>query len=239
MSQPIVIPQLDGPVYAAPAHAAMLAPAGLIVIDDDDAVVPVLPNEEQPTGLVKSLCATLKEMKKGKDISLPIKKIKNIGAKISIFKQSKTGYIFNIAPTEFEVEDDSIFRCNYQRNVTLNEPESDFILRVVKDILITLKTVQINKLYGTLMTTTPVPQTMKMDALWIDFCEEFKDDENLVMALNECCVCFTMTKTTTNCGHTVCLECISKIKTETEVEDYIIEDYKNCPMCRQRIVCLK
>ena len=82
---------------------------------------------------------------------------------------------------------------------------------------------------GCLTTTEPAPKSQKMDEMWSEFCQEFKDDETIELAMNECCVCFSLTKTKTNCGHTVCLECVSKI--QRDPNEYL----KNCPLCRQQI----
>ena len=212
----------------------------------DVQVVPeavVVPNHTMPTpltGLIKSLCASLKEMRKGKCLLLPVKKINNISVEVSIAKERKSIYILNFRPTEFNVEEDSLYETIYERigdDATRGLTEDDFILHVVKDALVVLKKVKIDKLNGKFVTAPPSPQEVKLDAMWTDFCQEFKDEEHMVLSMNECCVCFTVTKTMTNCEHTVCLDCISKLRTEAVAGEHN-SNQKICPMCRQRILFL-
>jgi hypothetical protein len=196
----------------------------------EDQVVPVAP---APISLVQTLCAYLKEMRRGKYLIIPIKKICNINAEVSIHKETRNSYILNIGPTDFSVDDDSLYEVNYTRDGTALS-ETDFIDYIVQNTLTALKTIKIDKLNGKFTTSAPSPQALKTDAMWTAFCQEFKDEEHMVLSLNECCVCFTVTKTTTNCDHTVCLDCISKLRTEPDEHNQ-----KNCPMCRQRILFLK
>ena len=45
-----------------------------------------------------------------------------------------------------------------------------------------------------------------------------------------CCVCLELTNTKTRCGHTLCVECWSQIKSVRNTETECYED--PCPMCR-------
>ncbi len=196
----------------------------------------------EPSGLIKSFCSSLKEMRKGRCLLLPIKKINNISVEVSITKDHKFNYILNIGPTEFSVAEDSLYEVNFDNRIagSIMTEEDIFIEYVVKVSLSNLKKIKIDKMNGCLTTTEPAPKCQKMDDMWAEFCQEFKDEENLELTINECCVCFTMTKTLTNCGHTVCLECIAKLKTDDVAEDVVMRSVKhiNCPMCRQRIMFL-
>jgi hypothetical protein len=116
--------------------------------------------------------------------------------------------------------------------------EDEFIEYIVQKTLLALKSIKIDKLNGKFTTTTPTPQDMKTNAMWTAFCQEFKDDEHMGLSMNECCVCFTLTKTTTNCEHAVCLECISKLRTEAVNDEQSNIKQKSCPLCRQRILFL-
>lgn len=194
-----------------------------------------------PVSLVQSLCASLKGLRKGRCILLPIKKICNVKSEVSIAKENKNTYIFNIGPTQFNVADDSLYETIYNRqedNETRNFSEDEFIEHVVKNTLTELKKIKIDKLNGLFITEEQTLNAQKVDDMWSEFCQEFKDDEHIELIIKECCVCFTMTKTTTNCGHTVCLECISKLKTEHVADDAAMRNHIGCPMCRQRILCL-
>ena len=195
----------------------------------------------EPSGLIKSLCASLKEMRKGRCLLLPIKKINNISVEVSITKENKANYVLNIGPTEFSVAEDSLYEMVFDNRIAGSTMEEDkFIDYVVKVSLANLKKIKIDKMNGCLTTTEPAPKSQKMDEMWSEFCQEFKDEENMELTINECCVCFTMTKTLTNCGHTVCLECIAKLKTDDIAEDAVMRNAKHitCPMCRQRILFL-
>jgi hypothetical protein len=211
-ADPFVEPMLEQPIFAEPIEAPI------------------------PMTLVQSLCSSLKELRKGKYLMLPIRKILNINVEVTIHKENKNIYILNIGPTDFSVDDDSLYEVIYKREGTpLSEDE--FIEYTVQNTLSVLKKIKIDKLNGKFTTTL---KSTKTDALWTAFCQEFKDEENIVLSLNECCVCFTITKTTTNCEHSVCLDCISKLRTEAVADDELMRNVKkkNCPMCRQRILFL-
>jgi len=145
--------------------------------------------------------------------------------------------MLDIAPIDFTVgDDDSLYYKVYEREGTALS-ENDFITYIVNQTLVALKTIKIDKLNGNFTTSAPSPQVVKTDAMWTAFCQEFKDEEHMVLSMNECCVCFTVTKTMTNCEHTVCLDCISKLRTEAVAGEHNINQ-KICPMCRQRILFL-
>ena len=191
-----------------------------------------------PATLVQMLCVRVKAMRKGSYLLFPVKKINNISVEATIHKQRKSCYIFSIEPTEFSVGEDGLYETIYDRqgdDATREMTEEEFIQYIVRDTLAVLKTVKIDKLNGKFSTTLLTPDELKTEAMWSEFCQEYKDDENIVLAINECCVCFTSTKTMTNCEHAVCLECISKLRMEQVVEG----QQRSCPLCRQRILYLK
>lgn len=190
-----------------------------------------------PITLIHSLSTSLKELRKGKYLMLPIRKISNINVEVTIHKETRNTYILNIGPTDFSVDDDSLFEVIYRREGP-HVSEDDFIDYIVKNTLIALKAIKIDKLNGKFTASPLSDQETKTDALWSAFCQEFKDEENIVLSMNECCVCFTVTKTTTNCEHAVCLDCISKLRTEAIADEHN-HNQKICPMCRQRILFLK
>ena len=49
---------------------------------------------------------------------------------------------------------------------------------------------------------------------------------------NECCVCYEKTMSKTNCHHSICIQCASKIKKDIS-EGF--EDVRKCPMCRNEL----
>jgi hypothetical protein len=198
-----------------------------------------VPNFTAPASLVKSFCTNLNEMRNERSIVLPIKKINNISVEVAIAKESKHVYILSIEPTQFSVVEDSLYEEIYNR---AHHPESrdftenEYLEYIVKKILWVLKNITIDKLNGQFVAFRK-PINNKFDELWIEFCQEFKEVEHLELTIKECCVCFTMTKTITNCGHFVCLECISKLRIEPpEAPEH--NQRISCPMCRQRILSI-
>ena len=197
----------------------------------------------EPTALIQSLCSSLKALRKGRCLLLPIKKINNISVEVSLTKENKNMYILNIGPLYFNVAEDSLYESIYDRlndDLTKAFNEDEFIQYIVKDTLSALKKIKIDKLNGVFTTDPPTPKDQQMDDMWANFCQEFKEEEHIDLTINECCVCFTMTKTLTNCGHTVCLECISRLRTEAHADDETMRNVNHisCPMCRQRIAHL-
>jgi hypothetical protein len=197
-------------------------------------IVPLIPDDNisltVPASLIQSLCVTFKDMQIGDDLLFPINKICNLNVNVFITKHVRNHYTFTIHLTHFNVENDRIYDKNYS-NVENVFDEENFIQYIAKNILSELKKIKIDKLNGKFTTTQLLPKYKKMQEMWSEFCQEFKNDEHISLSINECCVCFTMTNTVTNCRHSVCLECISKL------EDTVTHEvsHKNCPLCRQRI----
>ena len=58
--------------------------------------------------------------------------------------------------------------------------------------------------------------------------------------MDECCICYQETKVITNCGHFICVECITELKTDKTEEEFLIRiKGKKCPVCRLYILYLK
>lgn len=209
----------------------------------------VVPDHTVPmplTGLVQSFSSTL-NLWSWRNLVLPIKKINNIGVEVSICRTGRCQYTLNIRPTEFKVDGESLYKIIYDKlddsaNVykSYDRSMSDevFIQHIVEDMLTNLKKIKIDKFNGNFVKERKSVYEKKQEVIFTEFCQEFKDDENMVLSLNECCVCFTVTKTTTNCGHAVCLECISKLQPEVIADDGFMHHHISCPMCRQRILAL-
>jgi hypothetical protein len=65
----------------------------------------------------------------------------------------------------------------------------------------------------------------KMDNLFKNFdCDNIKKSP-----LGECCVCYNRTNTKTDCKHSLCYRCWSKMLFDKDDD----EEYVKCPMCRQ------
>ena len=202
---------------------------------------------DDTNALIESFANTLREMAVGIYLLLPIRKLKNIEVNVTIHKAETKKYIFNIAPIEFRADEDSLFEEIYDRKTVapaiaaIMTTEGIFLRHVVRTSLLILKTIKIDKLHGKFCSPMKPPQ-VQWSTFCEDFCEEFKDNETMDLALKECCVCFALTASRTNCGHSICLECIANLKiekNETNETFSTYDDYKNCPVCRQRITFLK
>ena len=200
-------------------------------------IEPNLPLENEPIALIDSLVGRLKNLRTKQQILLPIKKIKNINVEVTINKVNKKFYELSVIPLEFRMKDNALLEETVDR-VPADDTEEDFLYRAVRRMLYILKNIKIDKYYGRFVAFQSQEQLAKRALQWADFYQEFKEDDNIVLTINECCVCFTLTETTTNCGHAVCLECISNLNTATDDEDDN-DEHKNCPMCRQRIFFLQ
>lgn len=230
MTQPfanvLAVPAIAVPVIAVPVIAVQIA-------------------HQYPLSLINAFIENLKELKTRDYLTLPIKKIKGLGVSVIVQKRNKGQYALDIDATEFDINDGTsplLLRIIYNREKALFPSEENFMHHVIENVLHALKNIEIDKINGKFITQAPPIHPTKMDTLWYEFFQEFKEDESIQLELNECCVCFTLTKTSTNCRHAVCLECIGNLNTEQEEPDddngYMYSDYKNCPMCRQRIMCL-
>jgi hypothetical protein len=225
------------PVHIVPDIVPDMVPVHIVPA----AVVPPVVAEPSAS-LVQSLYLRVKELRKEKSLMFPIKKIHNIGIEVTIYRGKKNMYILNIQATEFSIHDNSLYETiyDYGDDATNKMTPEQFIQYIVRDTLMVLKTIKIDKLNGVFTTTEVCAKAAQLNETWVEFCQEYKDTENIVLSINECCVCFTATKTTTNCGHAVCLECISKLRIDQVADDELMRNInqRSCPMCRQRILFL-
>jgi hypothetical protein len=64
-----------------------------------------------------------------------------------------------------------------------------------------------------------------------------KNNEQIKFRFNECCVCYTLTETKTDCDHALCIACCQKIIDDVNLEHKYDEGEREhhpitCPMCR-------
>jgi len=235
MHLPINDEPAPAPAHVTTAHThatTVTAPTYIEPIEED------LPIVDEPKALIDSLVDRLKNLRTKQQILLPIKKIKNINVEVTISKLNKKFYELSITPLEFRMKNNALLEETVDRMPT-DDTEEDFLYRTVRRLLYILKNIKIDKYYGRFVAFQSQEQLAKRALQWTDFYQEFKEDNNIVLTINECCVCFTLTETTTNCGHAVCLECISNLNTATDDDDDDNAEHKDCPMCRQRIFFLQ
>ena len=191
------------------------------------------PSPPNSIELVRSLCAKISTLDLNQTLELPIKSIKNINVSVTINKETTQTYSIRVLALDFIMSwllfDHVYTQPNEQRS-------SLFILKMVCDILVKLKKLVIDKVNGVFCFASA--DLYKNEELMMAFISEFKDHETIVLNVEECCVCYSPTRTITNCGHALCLECLSNLlpaAVQIEIETKLITE---CPLCRQAITSL-
>jgi hypothetical protein len=205
---------------------ATLVPSTLVPLTGPEPLYP-----EFVVDLIDSLYSRMNKMRNSHPMLLPIQKIKNINVEVGIIKINENIYEFIINSTEFKIEG-SLLKIILERAPTDVSTEF-FLRRILHHVLKVLKNINIDNLHGRFVAFQTPTQLSNQASQWVDFYQEFKDDKNIVLKINECCVCFMLTETITNCGHAICLECISILKKNVNI------NYKCCPMCRQQILKIR
>jgi len=191
-----------------------------------EAMISAQNTEEFSPAFIDSIIVRLKAVKSGKEVLyLPIKTIQKLEVDVEISYEDKE-YKLDITPTfmPMRVWEPIIIGTNTTTPKALRES----IIQTMK----TLKNLRINKYYAQL--ESPDHQRRLEEQPWPEFFETFKDQAGIRLEVNECCVCFSVTKTETNCRHTVCLECLANLMSISA--DDVPE--KKCPMCRESITTL-
>ena len=59
----------------------------------------------------------------------------------------------------------------------------------------------------------------------------------IIVVMNQCCICYQLSNSITNCGHYICLSCVSYLKIDSieDLDIIFIKGYK-CPLCREYIM---
>jgi hypothetical protein len=79
------------------------------------------------------------------------------------------------------------------------------------------------------MTGKFVLPTEKEPTLCRFIAEFAKDKEHITSTVQECCVCYELTKTRTRCNHYVCVECWNNLNYVDNEEE---QAEQPCPMCK-------
>jgi hypothetical protein len=188
-----------------------------------------------PSPLINSIVLRLKAMRNRVPIVLPIKTIHTLEVKVSINRLNKKVYELSINTLEFDTHLNKVLEKRFER-LPADTNEESFLSRMVAEILRDIKNIKIDKLNGMFVTGLTAEQLAESYIEWADFYQEFKDDVMIGLSLEECCVCFTLTKTKSNCcRHAVCLECVSKLINNGPPREDGELGYRICPMCRQGI----
>jgi len=70
--------------------------------------------------------------------------------------------------------------------------------------------------------------TAKRENLLIEFCGLFSANERVKPQYERCVVCYDLTRTKTECDHTLCLRCANKMDFEEDEDGHGFK----CPLCR-------
>jgi hypothetical protein len=184
------------------------------------------PSPPNSIELVRSLCAKIVTLDIDQSLILPIKSIKNINVGVTIRKDTADTYTVRVLSVNFILYC-PLFEENYTQS---NEERIDlFILKMVCDLLVKLKKLVIDRLNGVFCFASP--DLYANEELMLAFISEFKDHDSIKLNIDECCVCYNPTRTITNCGHALCLECISNFPSSSLMLE--------CPLCRQIVIALQ
>jgi hypothetical protein len=179
---------------------------------------------------------------KGSPITLPINCIDEIPVEIKVhwayinFKTcpAKAVMAINMESTEFlDAKDDDgceQYRIgHYSEEININvivtpQQMEEFVTKVLEEFRFDV--------FDGKFTCEPEAQRAQKAKR----CEILKKNKRLAIGGGECSVCYVPTTTRTNCKHSVCIPCLSKIEhTRAEDDD---EKILRCPMCRDSVVAI-
>jgi hypothetical protein len=120
----------------------------------------------------------------------------------------------------------------YRNNKQIDENDKTYYDAMYEHLVEFIKNLSVMKLnmYGYFELPNELFSKGDIEVNWLEI---LKDVNNIkTNNIDPCCVCYNLTHTKTDCGHTLCYRCWSNIKdTEDEEEDIM----KPCPMCRECI----
>ena len=188
--------------------------------------------------------------------SLPIKKIDGVDVDVEVRlcydTGNKAGNVDNwtyhfavvIKSADFyitEPENDPVLLFRKTVGKSNNYKQGDILglKRELENAVKMIKTLRLDTLKGHFKEANAVKTPT--DSFDLEMYKLLKDEDGeesgIECEIGECCVCYTPTYTTTDCGHRVCMRCISKI--EKSWDDNLDEHKQKCPMCRETIMTLE
>jgi hypothetical protein len=164
------------------------------------------------------------ELENEQVVYLPIDTIDgvSVGCKLEPYRENK-GILFK-ASLSFRYDDDGdgISACvlsKYNEDGLTNEDIEIFCERVITTLPLLKLNINGNLEWETLRDKNKV----KLDTLF----RNLKIDNIKTTCTEECCVCYNRTKTKTDCKHSLCYRCWSKMYDDSE------EGEVQCPLCRE------
>jgi len=132
-----------------------------------------------------------------------------------------------------------LFRKSFGKTNNYKQGDILGLKRELETAVKMIKTLRLDTLRGHFKEATA--DETPSDSVDMEMYKLLKDAEGeegvIEYEIEECSVCYTPTYTTTGCGHSVCMRCISKI--EKTYDDEIDDDRQKCPMCRETIMNLE
>jgi hypothetical protein len=192
---------------------------------------------------IKAIITDVIQQKKGGEkywthrISLPIKKIDGISVCASmVLRKYSAKYCWkleifsaNLLNSDVGADgEDCIMFYKHTTDKDFSEKEIDKLSQEFTDIVLIIKKLKFNMLSGTLCDS-PKEKSIDQEVYAMLFGD---DTKHIEFSIDKCCVCYTETMTKTDCGHSLCWGCISKIDLEKDDADIPII---KCPMCRNEV----
>lgn len=161
---------------------------------------------------------------------LPINTIADLKVTIYILRWRRHDKTFAY---DFAVKLDSVCMSDFDRSPyhLYSSSSKETVKLVLEDFIDFTDKVVIDKMTGMLVLNTDAE---KEGELMKEFCDLFAK-KNMKVSVNECCVCYAPTTSTTSCDHSLCVSCINKIENKPEDDDDEDYPFKQCPMCRENI----
>jgi hypothetical protein len=179
---------------------------------------------------------------------LPIKQIDgvNVNVEVTCFMHAykcchgpdKEQYIMNktfsiIIHLNGVIDEDIDELILYKRNKHIDKNDTTYYDAMYEHLVEFIKNLSVMKLnmYGHFELPNELFSKGDIEVNWLEI---LKDVNNIkTNNIEPCCVCYNLTHTKTDCGHTLCYRCWSNVKEteETEEEDIM----RPCPMCRKCI----
>lgn len=179
---------------------------------------------------------------------LPIKQIDGVNVNVEVrcyihaylcgYGPEKGQYIIQksfgtIITLEDVVDDECDEIILYRKNKHIHKDDKTYYDAMYEHLVEFIKNLSVMKLnmYGHFELPNELFSKGDIEVNWLEI---LKDVNNVkTNNIEPCCVCYNLTHTKTDCGHTLCFRCWSNVKNTEETEEQNI--IKPCPMCRECI----
>jgi hypothetical protein len=131
------------------------------------------------------------------------------------------------------VDDDCEELILYRNNKQIDKNDTTYFDAMQEHLVEFIKNLSVMKLniYGKFELPDELFSQGDIETNWLDILKDIKNIKT--NNIDPCCVCYNLTHTKTDCGHTLCYRCWSNIKDADENEN--VDYRKPCPMCRECI----